>query len=361
MQSSTPAMTQAPAAQQIRPKRRRWWWAALAIVVIAGYLSTRCGTPAIRDADGKVIPESIATLERVRIGGTGQWILVRGFNRQNPVLLVLHGGPGLPLMPLAYKFQRGLEKDFVVVEWDQRGAGKSYSPGVPSSSLNEEQLISDAREMTELLRQRFHQPKIFVLGHSWGTYLGLRLVQHYPQMFYAYVGVGQVGDSSKIPSMQEEFVRAKAKEAGDQQALQQLAGGDEGARKALVVRFGGDVHGTNSSRPLIKMALHAPEYDLFDYGRYLAGLIFYYRHMANDLRHAGPAGRVASVAVPVYFFVGNDDKIAPTDLAQDYLSQLEAPKKMLVHFANSAHWPFLEETEKFADEMKRLRAETLGD
>jgi len=361
MLSSTPAFREAHAYETKRPKRRLWLRALLLVFVVAAYLATRCGTPAIRDANGRTVAGSIASLERVRIGGTEQWILIRGENRRNPVLLVLHGGPGLSLMPLSYKFQRGLEKDFVVVEWDQRGAGKSYSPGVTSPSLNEEQLISDAREMTELLRERFHQPKIFVLGHSWGTYLGLLLVQRYPELFYAYVGVGQLGDSSKIPAVQQEFVRAKAKESGDQQAPQQLASGDEGARKGLVVHFGGDIHGMDSSRPLVKMAFHSPEYSAIDYARYLAGLIFYYRKMPDQLRHAGPAGRVSSVAVPVYFFAGDHDEIAPTSLATEYLNQLQAPRKKLVQFSNSAHWPFLEETEKFTAEMKRVRAETLGD
>lgn len=349
-----------PAAAKTRSKRRVWLRIVLAVFAVAVYLATRCGTHPIRDSNGRVLPDSIASLERVHIGGTDQWILIRGQNRHNPVLLVLHGGPGLPLMPLAYEFQHELEKDFVVVEWDQRGAGKSYSLTVPSSSLNEEQLLSDAHDMTAMLCERFHQPKIFVLGHSWGTFLGMLLVQRYPEMFYAYVGVGQLGDSSKIPSAQEAFVRAKANDAHDQQALQQLAGGDEGARKGLVVHFGGDVHGMSSSRPLVTMGLHAPEYDVFDFGRYLAGLIFYYRHMPNDLRHAGPAGRVSSVAVPVYFFAGDYDEIAPTSLASDYLNQLQAPKKTMVPFANSAHWPFIEETGKFAAEMKRVRIETLG-
>ena len=360
MRSSTPALKETADKRITRPKRRLWLRLLLALLAVGIYLATRCGTPPIRDSSGKVVPGSIASLERVRIGGTDQWILIRGENRHNPVLLVLHGGPGLALMPLAYKFQRELERDFVVVQWDQRGAGKSCSLTVPSSSLNEEQLLSDAHEMTAMLRERFHQPKIFVLGHSWGTYLGMLLVQRYPEMFYAYVGVGQIGDSSKTPSAQEAFVRAKATEAHDQQALHQLAGGDEGARKGLVVHFGGDIHGMSSSLPLVKMGLHAPEYNVFDFGRYLAGLIFYYRHMPNELRHAGPAGHVSSVAVPVYFFAGDYDEIAPTSLASDYLNQLQAPKKAMIPFANSAHWPFIEETEKFAAEMKRVRVETLG-
>ncbi|MBV9609981.1 MAG: alpha/beta hydrolase [Acidobacteria bacterium] len=360
MQSSTPTLTEAPTARVTRPDRHLWIWVTLTVVALGLYLGTRCGTPPIVDTSGKAIPGSVASLERVRIGGIDQWVLIRGVNRNNPVLLVLHGGPGLALMPLAYKFQRGLEDDFVVVEWDQRAAGMSYSPTVPSSSLNEEQLISDAREMTKFLRSRFHQPRVFVLGHSWGTYLGMRLIQRYPEMFYAYVGVGQVGDASRIPELQAAFVRAKAQQIGDQQAVQQLAGGDEGARRGLVKQFGGDVHGMTSSWPLVKMALHAPEYDVFDYARYLGGLIFYYRHMPNDLRHAGPAQSVTSVDVPVYFFAGDYDEIAPTVLAREYLDQLRAPKKTLVPFASSAHWPFLEETGKFSADMKRVRVETLG-
>ncbi len=115
----------------------------------AGYLFfTRPLTPQFKDVDGSTIPESIAVLQELELGGSRQWILIRGRDINNPFLLFLHGGPGMPAMYLAHAFQRELEKDFVVVQWDRRGAGKSYSKTLPVESLTDAQLLSDALRST---------------------------------------------------------------------------------------------------------------------------------------------------------------------------------------------------------------------
>jgi pimeloyl-ACP methyl ester carboxylesterase len=120
-------------------------------------------TPAIHGRN------SIASLERVRIGNVDQYILIRGNDTSLPVLLFLHGGPGMPAMYLAHAFQRDLEKDFVVVQWDRRAAGKSYREDI-TSTLTTEQLVADTVDLTNVLRARFHQNKIYLVAHSWGTW-----------------------------------------------------------------------------------------------------------------------------------------------------------------------------------------------
>lgn len=143
---------------------------ALAGLAIVFYLWFTPGrTPAINE------PNSIASLERIRIGGVDQYILIRGNDSSLPVLLFLHGGPGMPAMYLAHAFQRELEQEFVVVQWDRRAAGKSYREDI-SSTLTTEQLVADTIELTNVLRARFHQDKIYLVGHSWGTYLGMLVV-----------------------------------------------------------------------------------------------------------------------------------------------------------------------------------------
>ena len=135
---------------------------ALAGLGIVFYLWFTPGrTPTINE------PNSIASLERIRIGGVDQYVLIRGNDSSLPVLLFLHGGPGMPAMYLAHAFQRELEKEFVVVQWDRRAAGKSYSEDI-SSTLTTEQLVADTVELTNVLRARFHQDKIYLIGHSWG-------------------------------------------------------------------------------------------------------------------------------------------------------------------------------------------------
>jgi pimeloyl-ACP methyl ester carboxylesterase len=148
-------------------KKAMWGIGGLAVagLGVMSYLWFTPGrTPAIHQ------PRSVASLERVRISGVDQYILVRGNDASLPVLLFLHGGPGMPAMYLAHSFQRELEKEFVVVQWDRRGAGKSYREDI-SSTLTTEQLVADTVELTNVLRARFHQDKIYLVGHSWGTYL----------------------------------------------------------------------------------------------------------------------------------------------------------------------------------------------
>ena len=136
---------------------------------------------------------SISLLEKVSIGGTNQWITVRGEDRRNPILLYLHGGPGHAEMGSNPRFKE-LEKRYVVVNWDQRGSGKSFSPNLSKETLNVDQFLSDTHEMVEMLKKRFGREKIYLVGHSWGSLLGMIEISKHPESLYAYVGVGQFAD-----------------------------------------------------------------------------------------------------------------------------------------------------------------------
>ena len=137
---------------------------------------------------------SITSLEKIELGDINQWISIRGRNTANPILLYLHGGPGTPVMPLFRHFQAPLEDHFIVVQWEQRGAGKSFSWKIPKETMTIEQFISDLQVLIELLRKRFNKEKIYLMGHSWGSVFGTYTVQRYPELFYAYIGVGQATD-----------------------------------------------------------------------------------------------------------------------------------------------------------------------
>jgi pimeloyl-ACP methyl ester carboxylesterase len=142
-----------------------------------------------------VSPNGVEELLPIQINDITQWISIRGRDRRNPILLFLHGGPGSPTMPAAYTFQSPWEDYFTVVQWDQRGAGKTYASNDPkalSSTITVEKMTSDAEEIVRYLQKRYDKKKIFLLGHSWGTVLGVALVQRHPEWFYAYVGVGQM-------------------------------------------------------------------------------------------------------------------------------------------------------------------------
>lgn len=231
-----------------------WSIAALALAGLGAvfYLwFTPGSTPAIHG------PKSIASLERIRIGGIDQYILIRGNDSSLPVLLFLHGGPGMPAMYLAHAFQRDLERQFVVVQWDRRGAGKSYREDI-SGTLTTEQLVADTVELTNVLRARLHQDKIYLVGHSWGTYLGMLVISRHPELYHAYVGIGQLARSSPIAGIQDEYIRQSARRIGDQDAINDLEEKGASVREKLLFKFGGEIHNAKSFMPLLLTGLTAP-------------------------------------------------------------------------------------------------------
>jgi pimeloyl-ACP methyl ester carboxylesterase len=156
-------------------------------------------------------PGSIASLEKLKIGGVNQWILIRGYDQTKPVLLFLRGGPGMPSMYLAHKFQPELERDFVVVHWDRRGAGKSFDAHLQISTLSVRQTLNDTYELTLMLRERFHKQRIYLVGHSWGSYLGLLAVHEHPEYYSAFIGMGQpAGNRDQVYALRREFLSRAA-------------------------------------------------------------------------------------------------------------------------------------------------------
>jgi alpha/beta hydrolase fold len=177
-------------------------------------------TPPITSAQGHV---SVASLEKIKLGGVDQYILIRGRSVSNPVVLFLHGGPGMPMMYLAHKFQRPLEEAFTVVQWDRRGAGKSYDPNIPADTIRVSQEISDTRDLVNLLRKRFHQQRIYLVGHSYGSYLGMLVIKRYPRLFKAYVGIGQMACSdSQSRAIQDRWIRERAIASNNAEALKEV-------------------------------------------------------------------------------------------------------------------------------------------
>ena len=152
-------------------------------------------TDILANARKIVSDNGVEELLPLQVNGTTQWISVRGRDRHNPILLYLHGGPGSPTMPEAYLFQSPWEDFFTVVQWDQRGTGKTYAANDAAALANTitiDQMDADTVEVIQQLRTRYHKEKIFLLGHSWGSALGLRIAQEHPEWLYAYIGVGQM-------------------------------------------------------------------------------------------------------------------------------------------------------------------------
>ncbi len=347
----------------------------LLVAVFAGllFLTFRAGwTPSIKATN------SIAALEDVMIGGVLQSILVRGVDVDQPVLLWLHGGPGGTVMPVAHIFGRELERHFVVVHWDQRGSGRSARSTVPDESLNLEQFLSDTHELIEILRSRFDADRIFLLGHSWGSALGLITAQRHPESLYAYIGMGQATNEKRSEEMGLQWVRQRARQLGHEQALRELNGLEppylDDPKKVVIQRkwlsrFGGQVY---KGRPFLfwedidrtwaLLALRSPEYSWFDLLRFLRANSRVRWALFHEFKQIDFMRTAPRIEVPVYFLMGRHDYNMQPRLVEEYYSLLDAPKgKSLIWFENSAHSPCLEEPARFGEVMvTRVLAETLA-
>ena len=178
-------------------------------------------TPPILDAQGQAIPNSIAVMEKVKLGGAEEWVTIRGRDSRNPVLLFLAGGPGGTQLVTARRALTRLEDRFVVVNWDQPGAGKSFD-AIDRSKLTPDRYVTDAHELVLNLRQRFGKEKIYVLGESWGSALGIMVVQRYPELFQAFIGTGQMVAFLENDRICYDFALRLAQERGDTNQVEKL-------------------------------------------------------------------------------------------------------------------------------------------
>ena len=256
-------------------------------------------------------------------------------------------------MYLAHAFQRELEKEFVVVQWDRRATGKSYRDDI-SSTLTSEQLVTDTVEMTNMLRARFHQDKIYLIGHSWGTYLGMLVIARHPELYHAYVGIGQLARSAPIAGIQDEYIRKCAERSRDPDAIKELEEKGGNVREELVFKFGGELHHAKSFLPLLLTGLASPEYSLRDARNIPKGVSLYSKFFVYNSISGELIDVVQQVKVPVYFFTGRYDYTDPFTLTEEYFSKINAPDKHLVWFEQSAHFPFYEEPAAFARQMRAV-------
>jgi pimeloyl-ACP methyl ester carboxylesterase len=302
---------------------------------------------------------SITSLEQATLGGSKQWILIRGSNTKNPLLLFLHGGPGMPMMYLAHDFQSELERSFVVVHWDRRGAGKSYVPGMSSEGMTVSQEINDTLELIEQLCARFHQPKVYLVGFSYGTYLGILVAQRAAERLYAYVGIGQLACSEQENrSTQDTWIREQATLAHDREVIDQLDGKKPFDREEWLFKYRAEIHSATNWWPLLWSGLRCSEYTFQDISNVKRGVEF----TANNLRYDAIEGsileNVSALQVPTYFFTGRFDYTDPTSCTVRLFEKIIAPLKKIVWFEHSAHFVFLEEPSRFAAEMRRVVQET---
>ena len=287
----------------------------------------------------------------ILIGGVKQFIMIRGEDRINPVLLLLHGGT--TETPHFAKFNQPLEKYFTVVYYDQRGEGKSYIKGSDSSLLTLETYIQDVHELTQYLKMRFDKEKILLLGHSFGTLLGMKTISLYPEDYSAYIAVSQVANSIKSDNLAYdallEVAPSKVKNI-QRVSKENLLTLDFTKRSKdlinLSIKHGGIYHDSSFLGLMKKAILPILSFKPYSFKEKLRAIkqheeriLMYYQSCMME--------EVTSIKVPIYFIHGRDDMVINYDLTKEYFEKLQAPKKEFITFENSAHFPPFEESEKF--------------
>jgi pimeloyl-ACP methyl ester carboxylesterase len=308
-----------------------------------------------------VSPNGVDERIKLRIGGIDQWVSIRGRDRRNPILLFLHGGPGAVTMPVGYTFQSPWEDYFTVVQWDQRGAGKTYaanteaqmSPGMTIAGMTD-----DAAQLVRYLRKHYGKPKIFLLGHSWGTVLGTRLAQRHPDWFYAYIGVGQLVNVRRNEEIGIAFALRAAKADRNPQAVSELESlapylhTKPPALEQVVTRskweayYGALTYGRRDYAFAIDAGELSPDYDQAELDAIDKGREYSINHLLPSILDVD-FDDTTTFGCPVILFVGQHDYTTSHELAEQWFERVQAPSKRLVLFADSAHMVMLEQPGRF--------------
>ncbi|HVO98375.1 MAG TPA: alpha/beta hydrolase [Bryobacteraceae bacterium] len=336
--------------------------AALLVIAVGGVLALRTHRQhETAKAIALDIPNSVDESMYVKIGGIDQWIQIRGQDNNNPVLLCLNGGPGATWTPLTQLFAPW-EKDFTVVQWDQRGAGKTLeSTGASvAASMSIDRMALDGIEVSEFLSRHLHKEKIILLGHSWGSILGVHIVKQRPDLFYAYVGTGQAADMKKSIQAAQAYTLEKARAAGNRDAVKELESvGPPPYRSkeqaAVFFKWNGEYEVESDRAALMntgRLIFGAPNYSLWDmYNRYRGFMQIptwrlYQEMLTTDLASLG-----IDFKVPVYFFQGAEDELTVTAITRQYFEAIDAPHKEMVLFEGAGHFAVWSMPDKFLQEL----------
>jgi len=301
--------------------------------------------------------KGIAELFEISLGSEKQWLLIRGEDVNNPILLFLHGGPGTTNIGIAATTQKELEKDFIVVNWDQLGAGLSFRKGISKDTMTLDKMVEYTKELMAYLLERFDHNKLYLVGHSWGSLLGIMTAKKYPQYIEKYVGVSQFAGGNESEKYAYDYCIKMAKQTQNKKALIQLKqigvppykDWMQGLRirSTWSSKLGGTVKTGNLQKIYIKNMLLNTEYHFMDLYKFLAGFTFSLSSLWPEVMKINLYEHVSELTVPAYFFLGKYDYTAPSILAEKFIENLKAPLKEIIWFNDSAHMCTIEEPVKF--------------
>jgi pimeloyl-ACP methyl ester carboxylesterase len=285
----------------------------------------------------------------VRIGGIDQWITIKGDDRNNPVVLFLHGGPADAWSPFADAMFKGWEKDFTLVQWDQRGAGRTYGRSGPSiePTMTVERMAQDGVEVAEFLTKHLDKKKIIILGGSWGSVLGIHMAHARPDLFYAYVGLAQLVNERKSDSASYTRVLELARASGDQQALTALTAigpppWDSISKWPVYRKWERAYQAKLVTAPPAPYALSPAYASPQERAQYAVADDFCFEHFWG-LKMSGPLQDVdlpalgTDFAIPIFILQGQEDLTAMPELAKAYFDSIKAPRKQFFLVPGTGH------------------------
>jgi pimeloyl-ACP methyl ester carboxylesterase len=310
------------------------------------------------DENGKVLPGSISEKIWVSIGGIQQGMFIKGKNSKNPVLLFLHGGPGLPEYAISRKYPTVLEDLFTVCWWEQRGAGLSYNPSIPLETMTFEQLKSDTKEVTAYLRKRFGQDKIYLMGHSAGSFIGVQVVAESPEFYHAYLAMAQITNQLESEKLAYLYMTAQFTKQKDTRMQKRFA-------KYPITQINTPSYYVMRDAPMHKLGIGTThqmksvmngvfwpimfhkEYTLPEKINIWRGKAFCTNtaKLWSQLVDTDITKKIEKLTIPVYFFEGVYDYTVSYTLAKAYFEKLDSPLKAFYIFDQSAHSPLFEEPE----------------
>ncbi len=315
-------------------------------------------------------PNGISESSYVTIGGIEQWVTIQGQDRDNPVLLFLHGGPGDVTSSWSFALFAPWERHFTVVQWDQRGSGRTLTkngPGI-APTITVDRLVQDGIELTEYVRKHLHKEKIVIVAHSFGSILGLRMARAKPELFYAYVGTGQVSDFPvKNYTATYEALLKKAKSLNDQRAIEELSRigpppYDSGDGYRVQWRWANTFEGaTGFLAGTLGLKLVAPGYSVRDFKDNEDGQVLCAERLVPQTQSIGPAELGPEFSIPIFVFQGEEDFTSSTALAQHYVESIKAPRKEFVPIKGGGHFAVFMRSDQFLQELiTRVRPLAVG-
>jgi pimeloyl-ACP methyl ester carboxylesterase len=309
-------------------------------------------------------PNGIDESSFVKIGAIEQWITIRGEDRHDPVLLFLHGGPGDVTSTWSFAFFAPWQRHFTVVQWDQRGAGRTLGRNGPSirSTITVDRIVRDGIEVAEYLRDHLGKKKIILVGHSFGSVVGIGMARARPDLFHAFVGTGQVADETRNYASTFDALLNKARQTNNAEALSELkrvgpppykTGEGYQVQRKWANRFEGADQFLSGT---IGFALVAPGYSVSDINDWFDGQILSANQLVPTMHSRGPKEFGTQFGLPIFFIQGAEDFTTSTALAREYFGMIRAPHKEFVPIKGGGHFAVFMRHAEFLDELvKRVR------